>query len=832
MRQFIAAAQSEPKLAPLIAPNLDTLRRRHLRERAKAGRPLIGVCGWDLAHNAAGRVHTLAQLHARYADVEIIGCLFPRHGSQVWGPLRYERLPPVHAVLVNDEERFLKQAVELVAANPYDIVHLSKPRMPNVFIGLLYQLLWGARVVMDIDDEERAFVTPPIQGGSTPRRPLSLLGLDGREWTDLAASMATAFDAVTVANPALWQRYGGLIVPHARDESTFTVPSPTQRWSARQALSLPLDARIVLFLGTPRRHKGLLELARALAVLARSDTVLAVFGDFADADLRDELLRIHGLRCELRPGPPISKVPHVLAAADCVVLLQDGDSLAGQFQSPAKLVDCLAMGLPTAVFPTPAIADILHDRAVVALDPADLLSGLQPFLDGCSDQPNLAGRRCFESRLSLAVVAPQLQALVGSLRPRLSAPRWTPAIVHAVGHSHSLDSRLLELHESARVRAVSGPTRPSAEMVDARDSVRALAFFLPQYHPIAENDANWGPGFTEWTNVRRARPRFVGHAQPLVPGEFGYYDLRDEEVLVRQSRLAAAHGVSGFCFYYYRFGARRVLETPLELYRRSARATLPFCFCWANESWTRAWDGRSDAVLLHQSYDRLTLTGFVEDIASAVRDDRYVRVQGRPLVLIYQAAELPDGAAFVAQLRTELLIHTGLEPLVGTVHSPRFEPAMLRYLDFVVQFPPHRMRRQGQRKFVDPALVSQFEPKRMDYFERYDDVVEAALDGRALLDGTLLGVCPDWDNSARRASQATILLGSTPKKFEDWVASAARLTSQRFGAGRQAAPIFFVNAWNEWGEGAILEPSHRTGRAYLEALRAGLLQATESTARA
>ena len=174
--------------------------------------------------------------------------------------------------------------------------------------------------------------------------------------------------------------------------------------------------------------------------------------------------------------------------------------------------------------------------------------------------------------------------------------------------------------------------------------VRSIAFYLPQFHPIPENDEWWGEGFTEWTNVRRARPLFPGHHQPELPGPLGFYDLRDSNVRDAQADLARSHGIDAFCYYHYWFGGRRLLERPFDEVLASGRPDLPFCLCWANEPWTRAWDGSDRKVLVHQDYSEDDDRRHISWLIEAFKDERYVRVDGKPLFLVYRADAMPDPA--------------------------------------------------------------------------------------------------------------------------------------------------------------------------------------------
>lgn len=359
----------------------------------------------------------------------------------------------------------------------------------------------------------------------------------------------------------------------------------------------------------------------------------------------------------------------------------------------------------------------------------------------------------------------------------------------------------------------------AADMTD----LRTIAFYLPQFHPIRFNDENWGAGFSDWTNVARARPLFPGHFQPKLPGALGFYDLRCPEVMEEQAEFARAAGVNAFCFYYYRFGSQRVLERPLDEFLAHPEIDISFLYCWANEPWTKAWDGRSDKVLLEQAYDGVAFEGLVADLTRAMGDDRYFNVGGKPVFLVYQIEEVPSARDFVSKLREAMKGKLGKEICVGAVFSHGYKPEMSEWLDFVVQFPPHRMpRTPGVRALLNAEQMNVFDLTRGDYFEPYEAVVDTALRYARDIPKMILGVTPDWDNSPRRPNKAHIVVGSQPKLFSAWVEDAVVLTLENYASAKIPAPMLFVNAWNEWGEGAILEPSLELGSAYLNAFSEGI----------
>jgi glycosyltransferase involved in cell wall biosynthesis len=416
IRHYVQALVDSPGLHRIISANLVMARQKYRAERNNASKPRVGVCGWELAHNAAGRVYTLAMLYETFADVEIIGSLFPSHGREVWEPIRSTPIAK-HSFVVEDEARFMDQAIQLVAAHPYDIVHLSKPRAPNIFFGILYKLIWDARVLMDIDDEELAFVDAetPIsaddyirQHGKLP----DLKHLAGKDWTRLAVGMVNGFDGITVCNTALQQRYGGEIIRHARDEKLFN-PSPELTRKCREKFGIPQDKKVVLFFGTPREHKGLIETARAIAELKKPEVLFCIAGDFPDTALKKKLQEIKGCQIAFLPNQPFKAIPQVVSIADCCVLMHDEQSLAGRFQTPAKLSDALAMGLQVLTNSTAALTGLNEPDAVTVVSHGTLCAALQKVLFNQPLSPKLQSkaRQLFEAELTIGVNAPRLKKI-------------------------------------------------------------------------------------------------------------------------------------------------------------------------------------------------------------------------------------------------------------------------------------------------------------------------------------------------------------------------------------------------------------------------------------
>jgi lipopolysaccharide biosynthesis protein len=344
--------------------------------------------------------------------------------------------------------------------------------------------------------------------------------------------------------------------------------------------------------------------------------------------------------------------------------------------------------------------------------------------------------------------------------------------------------------------------------------VRLIAFYLPQFHAIPENDEWWGEGFTEWTNVTKALPLFEGHYQPRLPRDFGFYDLSRPETLRLQAELARQFGIEGFCFHYYWFGGKRLLETPLDNLLADRSIDLPFCINWANQTWSRRWDGREQDVLVAQRYSPEDDIAFAEAVAPLFDDPRYIRVGERPLLLLYLPLDMPEPKATLTRWR-EVFHQRGANPLILMTQAfGDMDPRRYGF-DGAVGFPPIGIG--DELPSIEPDTL--FDPRFIGYRRSYPAVARAALDSHSADYRHYPGVCPDWDNSARRGPKASMLVGSTPERFGAWLEAAAR---QVMADPDSQERIVFINAWNEWAEGTYLEPDQHYGCAYLAAAAAAL----------
>jgi len=355
---------------------------------------------------------------------------------------------------------------------------------------------------------------------------------------------------------------------------------------------------------------------------------------------------------------------------------------------------------------------------------------------------------------------------------------------------------------------------PGKEYEDAREfafsdpGVRVIAYYLPQFHPIPENDKWWGKGFTEWTNVTKAIPRFTGHYQPHLPGELGFYDLRLPDALRAQALLARKFGIYGFCFHYYWFGGQTLLETPLNNFLSNPDIDIAFCINWANESWSRRWDGSEENLLIEQRYSEGDDIAFASALEPIVRDPRYIHVGDRPLIMIYRPDILPDAAATARRWRQQFKVLGLADPYI--VMAQTFGTADPRPfgMDAAAGFPPHRWWKQFPAGRALNPFASGFRGQMFSYEEMAQS--NAEIDAK---DYTHFpGVCPSWDNEARRPNRGVCYIGATPRAYGVWLDKACRKVLRRKHRDER---LVFVNAWNEWAEGTHLEPDRHFGYAYL-----------------
>ena len=354
---------------------------------------------------------------------------------------------------------------------------------------------------------------------------------------------------------------------------------------------------------------------------------------------------------------------------------------------------------------------------------------------------------------------------------------------------------------------------------DAR--ARLIAFYLPQFYPVPQNDTWWGKGFTEWTQVSQAQRLFRGHRQPRIPADLGFYDLRVPEVRAAQATLAAEHGIEAFCYWHYWFSGDRLLERPFDEVLASGEPDLPFCLAWANHDWTTDWFG-AGRVLQEQRYSHEDDVAHARWLLRAFADDRYLRVAGRPVFLVYRPRDLPDPARVTDTIRDECTRAGLVEPYLLAMDSyavgsdlrstgfdatVSWEPQFALLPQYLTSGPrPARLWRNLRQGVASPTLrIYDIELLRARTRQRRARI-------RHPYHPTIL---VGWDNTPRRGRDGIVLMNDDVAHFEDRLAEAVDGVARRPCDER----LVFLNAWNEWGESNYLEPDLDTGRERLEAVR-------------
>lgn len=356
------------------------------------------------------------------------------------------------------------------------------------------------------------------------------------------------------------------------------------------------------------------------------------------------------------------------------------------------------------------------------------------------------------------------------------------------------------------------------KIIKILEKIKPIAIYLPQYHPIEENNKWWGEGFTEWTNVTKAKPRFKGHYQPHLPADLGFYDLRLEEARLAQEKMAKAFGIHGFCYYHYWFNGKPLLHEPLDRKIKNLNEDFPFMMCLANENWTRAWDGLEREVLINHKYtDEDDIEHMKYLCNKFFKDSRYIKHDGKPVFLVYRPKLFPDIKNTIERWRNVARdlgigeLHLGYMQSWGVTD----DPSSMGF-DFAVEFQPNfpsfsNFFYKALNKFNyllhDILNIGKEKDRVFDYAKftklqmqkKFNPLVSP-------------GIIPMWDNSSRRKTKAFIFSNSTPTAYGNWL----RHIKEKYPWQSNKEKFLFINAWNEWAEGNHLEPCQKWGTQYLK----------------
>lgn len=381
--------------------------------------------------------------------------------------------------------------------------------------------------------------------------------------------------------------------------------------------------------------------------------------------------------------------------------------------------------------------------------------------------------------------------------------------------------------------------------------LRPIAIHLPQFHPFPENDEWWGKGFTEWTNVTKAKPLYEGHYQPQLPADLGFYDLRLADCRLEQEKLAKEYGFYGFCYYHYWFNGKLLMERPLEEKLNNPKEDFPFMLCWANENWTRIWDGGENNILMAQDYNMEDHIAHINYLMPFFKDERYIKIDGKAVFAVYRTTKIPEFDKVAEIWKQEAKKH-GVELYITRFESfgERGEEFMSENIDASIEFQPHSGLKVFNDKEYQKSLASKQSHKSLrdeismatikqsyDHWSKklklkntakaensdgkiieYSDFIEFDIEhgkSEKVYHKFYKCACPGFDNTARKSKNYVILKDSTPELFKHWVEEKIKL----FTPYSEEENLFFINAWNEWAEGNYMEPNRKWGRAYLEAVK-------------
>ncbi|WP_379968519.1 glycoside hydrolase family 99-like domain-containing protein [Epilithonimonas sp. UC225_85] len=362
--------------------------------------------------------------------------------------------------------------------------------------------------------------------------------------------------------------------------------------------------------------------------------------------------------------------------------------------------------------------------------------------------------------------------------------------------------------------------------------IRPIAIHLPQFHPFPENDKWWGKGFTEWTNVTKTQPLFEGHYQPHLPADLGFYDLRLEEARLAQIALAKEFGIYGFCYYHYWFNGKRLMNEPIDRMLKNPKEDFPFMLCWANENWSRAWDGNDKELLIDQKYSSDDDRDHIKFLLPIFKDSRYIKIEGKPVFVIYKSDELPSAKETIKIWREEAA-KEGLELYICRMdrwNTANGQEVLDLGFDAAIDFQPlspslvkfkNANKKNKPTGFTSKVInklkitFSKPKPESSQHIIDYKNYTEFDIKNFHQDYKIFPGFSPSWDNAARRKHNATIFKNASPELFYHWIVEKLK----KYKTYSTEENFIFINAWNEWAEGNHLEPCQKWGLQYLEALK-------------
>jgi len=661
--------------------------------------------------------------------------------------------------------------------------------------------------------------------------------------------VSAQFETITPAN-RVSHVYNGI------DTSLF---EPGRRYSKiRDEYNIANDVYLIGIIGTVHSHKNHEDLVNAFAFLktdfkAKLIIVGLVFQDYY-AYLKD-LIDSHSISDQVIFVPFRDDIIDIIHELDLVVVA----SLAEPFGRTS--IEAMAAGKPVVAAATGASPEIVEDGVTGYLVPlrapekmADAImailsdpekarkmgdAGRQRVLDHFDNlsyashiekillETASQSQRCIKDYIEIDEVLSTLKAVIPAHESDkikedlalLPAPSKQPS-------NHNNGNILL-----ARLFGSGDLPSISADANNYESSPRLIAFYHPEFHPTPENDAWQGKGFTEWRNVAKATSLFPGHYQPHLPADLGFYDLRLEETRIAQAELARQYGIHGFCYLHYWFNGKRLLERPLQEMLTSGKPGFPFCICWANEDWTRDGYEEDTQILMKHEYSEQDDRRHIQELFSLFEDRRYIRINGKPLFLVYRTENIPDPAK-TAEIWREEALKAGIGELymVRVECAGQSDPHSIGF-DAAMEFAPD-WQKKGTRIQPDPTTLNDWlvrygklaEVYQKNCIHHYDSMVSAMLAKPTPDYKRFRCVTPSWDDSARKQEGANIFVGSTPDKYQHWLEDSIRLTNSNLP---QEESIVFINAWNDWAEGSHLEPDQLHGRGYLEATRTALEDALD-----